>query len=188
MLRLCSFRSLRGQRWSEMGSATNLPAPLIVAVDPGLSGAIAFLRGPDDLTVEDMPVLEMKRNGKAKRDLNYAEIGRLFDCAADADALWVERVGAMIGQGTSSCFTFGKVTGAIIGAAAANFWRIHEVPPVTWRRAVGLKPGRRQGCGALAGNAPVPEALGTVRQEERRRAGGGSPDRLVRAYEELLLI
>jgi len=114
---------------------------LIVAVDPGFGGAIAFLRNGSELEIHDMPCLELKRNGKAKRDLNYTEIGRLFDCAHDADGLWVERVSSMPGQGISSAFAFGKSTGAIIGAAAAQFWRIHEIPPVTWKRAVGLRAG-----------------------------------------------
>jgi crossover junction endodeoxyribonuclease RuvC len=114
---------------------------LIVAVDPGFDGAIAFLRNGTELEVHDMPCLELTRNGKAKRALNYHEIGRLFDKSVDADALWIEGVGSMPGQGVSSVFSFGKATGAIIGAAAANFWRIHEVPPVTWKRAIGLKTG-----------------------------------------------
>ncbi len=47
----------------------------------------------------------------------------------------------MPGQGVSSMFALGKSTSAIIGAAAANFWRIDEIPPVTWKRAIGLKSG-----------------------------------------------
>ena len=113
----------------------------IVAVDPGFNGAIAFLRNGSDLEIHDMPCLELKRNGKAKRALNYHEVGRLFDLQPDADGLWVERVGSMPGQGVASCFEFGKSTGAIIGAAAANFWPVHEIPPVTWKRGVGLKSG-----------------------------------------------
>lgn len=27
-----------------------------------------------------------------------------------------------------------------IGVAAAEFWPIHEVPPTTWKRAVGIRP------------------------------------------------
>ena len=114
---------------------------LIVAVDPGFDGAIAFLRDGRELEVHDMPCLELTRNSKAKRQLNYHEIGRMFDNAHDADGLWIESVNARPGQGVSSMFAFGKSTGAIIGAAAAQFWRISEVPPATWRKAVGLKTG-----------------------------------------------
>ena len=114
---------------------------LIVAVDPGFGGAIAFLREGTELEVHDMPIHELTRNGKAKKALNYAEVARLFDCAQDAVGLWVEAVSSMPGQGVASSFAFGKSTGTIIGAAAAQFWPIHEVPPTTWKRAVGIKPG-----------------------------------------------
>lgn len=90
-----------------------------------------------------MPCLELTRNGKAKRALNYHEIGRLFskDNADGCTGIWVERVSSMPGQGISSAFAFGKSTGAIIGAAAAQFWPIHEIAPATWKRAVGIKSG-----------------------------------------------
>ena len=114
---------------------------VIVGVDPGLSGAIAFLGEGRELEIFDMPTLEVTRNRKAKRDLNYHEIGRIFEGAGDVQDFYVEGVSSMPGQGISSAFAFGKAAGAVIGVAAANFWRITEVPPVTWRRAVGLKSG-----------------------------------------------
>ncbi len=50
---------------------------LIVAVDPGFGGAIAFLRDGKDLEIHDMPCLELTRNGKAKKVLNVHEVARI---------------------------------------------------------------------------------------------------------------
>ncbi len=126
---------------------------LIVGVDPGFGGAIAFLRNGTELEVHDMPCLQLTRNGKAKRALNYHELARIFDDAGAADGMWVEAVGSMPGQGVSSSFAFGKATGAIIGAAASQFWPIHEIPPAVWKRAVGIRSGESKDASrALATN------------------------------------
>ena len=108
-----------------------------------------------------MPTLELTRNGKAKRDLNYHEIARLL--RRDGTDLVVERTRAMKGQGLSSTFAFGKATGAIIGAAAANFWRVHAVAPVTWRKAVGFKTIEVHAASRALVTHLFLEALGTIR-------------------------
>lgn len=111
---------------------------IILGVDPGLSGALAFFdTDAREFKIHDMPILRLTRNGKAKSELDLYEIARLID-AAKVDSAFVERVGSMPGQGVSSSFAFGKSTGAILGIIAAYFIPVTEVAPVTWRRGVGI--------------------------------------------------
>ncbi|MDB5393692.1 MAG: hypothetical protein JWM91_1198 [Rhodospirillales bacterium] len=72
--------------------------------------------------------------------LEQYEIARLID-AAKVDCAYVERVGSMPGQGVSTSFAFGKSAEAILGSIAANLIPVTEVPPVTWKRAMGVSAG-----------------------------------------------
>jgi crossover junction endodeoxyribonuclease RuvC len=93
---------------------------IVVGVDPGLSGAVAFLDAAGQVVgIEDVPTLALARGGKHKRDLDlHALLGLLTDRAPIGHA-FVEQVGAMPGQGVSSVFAFGKAYGAILGLLIA---------------------------------------------------------------------
>lgn len=125
---------------------------LILGCDVGLSGALAFYdTEAGSIEVHDMPVHNLARNGKAKREIDAYGLARLIDGRKGEaiTAAYVERVGSMPGQGVSSCFSFGKSAGIIIGVLAANFIPIIEVAPVTWKRGIGLQSG----CGKDAARA-----------------------------------
>lgn len=110
---------------------------IILGCDPGLSDALAILNTDTGaLVVEDIPTFALARGGKAKRDVNRAELARMIDCAQPTQA-FVEQVGAMPGQGVSSVFSFGKTYGTILGCLA--FVPVTLVAPTTWKRAVGIK-------------------------------------------------
>lgn len=110
---------------------------LVIAIDPGLSGAIAILDedGKVDL-VRDLPVI---RDGK----LSWIDGSRLQSMVMaarkgrDARAI-VERVQAMPKQGLSSSFNFGVGFGSILGVLQTLQLPIEFVTPVTWKRALGL--------------------------------------------------
>ena len=119
---------------------------IVLAIDPGLSGAIAIL-GPslDDLVVHDMPVHVLARGGKAKRDVDAVElvsIIRLAELSGALDHTFVEQVGAMPGQGLSSTFAFGKGYGIVLGALAALSVPVTTVPPQRWKKALGVPAGK----------------------------------------------
>ena len=104
---------------------------LIIGVDPGLSGAIAFYDGQrNDLKVFDMPTLALSRGGKAKREPDMVELARIVDAAGPVANAFVEQVGAMPGQGVSSVFAFGKVYGAALGILSAYFIPLTLVSPM----------------------------------------------------------
>lgn len=115
---------------------------IFLGIDPGLGGALAFY-DPDakTLAVHDMPTLALTRGGKAKREIDVYELARLVDGPIVQMAV-VERVGAMPGQGTSSMFAFGKAAGIALMACAANFIRVEEVAPATWRKTLAVPKGK----------------------------------------------
>lgn len=116
---------------------------MIVAIDPGLSGAIAHLH--DDglfCCVEDMP-----------------RVGKMVDAAGLASMLrgWrdglefsrhksfnviLEHVGAMPGQGVTSMFSFGVSFGITLGVVATLRLPLELVRPAVWKRDMGLSKNK----------------------------------------------
>ena len=109
---------------------------LIVAVDPGLSGAIAVLGPAGELELADLPVI---RDGR----LSWIDGGALQSLLIDAlrghpARAIVERVGAMPHQGVASSFTFGLTLGSILAVLQARHLAIELVTASVWKRALGL--------------------------------------------------
>lgn len=116
---------------------------IILGVDPGLEGALAWLDDAGQLQrVADMPTVRLERNGKAKRDVDAYELGRLIGGGGIIAQAIVEQVGAMPGQGVSSMFAFGRAYGTILGVLAANFIPIELVAPTKWKRAMQVPTGK----------------------------------------------
>ena len=118
--------------------------PYILGIDPGLSGAMALLSIDDGalLTICDTPTV-----GKT---LNVYGVGSWLDAHShQIKHAVVEEVHAMPGQGVSSMFKFGFVTGAIHGALGAMLIPITTVPPSTWKRQMRL-PADKDASRALA--------------------------------------
>lgn len=115
---------------------------MICGIDPGASGALAFFdveRGL--LHVEDMPVLEVVRNGKTKREVVPQMIRTILERYEPLTA-YVEQVGAMPGQGVSSMFQFGRSVGQVEGVLAGLRVPIERVTPQAWQKATGVRGGK----------------------------------------------
>jgi crossover junction endodeoxyribonuclease RuvC len=123
---------------------------IIAGIDPGLSGAVAFLDATTGtvLDIADMPTLALARGGKSKRELDAHSLARLIGDRPIGHA-FVEAVGAMPGQGVSSVFSFGKSFGVVIGVLAALEVPMTFVAPATWKRALGV-PAAKDGARARA--------------------------------------
>ena len=75
---------------------------MILGIDPGLSGAIAFLDVMNEsIVVMDMPTVELQRNGKTKREVSPVLLADMIAGKGVTQA-FVERVSAMPGQGGHS--------------------------------------------------------------------------------------
>ena len=140
---------------------------MICAIDPGYTGAIAFL-SDDGVLIEivDMPVI--KHDGKTR--IVATELAVILDSRSmDIAYLVIERVGARPGQGVTSMFNFGYGAGLVEGIAAALFVPYFHVLPQTWKRQMGVgadKGACRALCQKLWGlchhpaiAAPVPIRL-----------------------------
>lgn len=108
-----------------------------MAIDPGLSGAVA-LAGFGDFT--------LRRDFKSHRDIANA-ISSLI-AISTPHHLVVELVGARPGQGVCSMFSFGESTGVALGAlmAAAPSKTIERVAPLKWKNWYRKQLGIRKGC------------------------------------------
>lgn len=113
-----------------------------IGIDPGNSGAIAFLEG-NVVDVVDMPLMA---NGK-KQQINAHELGRIIESRfvefdKTGAMAYVERVSAMPAQGrtqgAASMFNFGMGYGVIQGVLAALQIPYTLVTPQKWKKAAGL--------------------------------------------------
>lgn len=116
---------------------------LVVGVDPGLSGAIAFLHGDQLLNVCDLPVVDVQHGKGSRKELSPA---LLHDMLIHTDIrigkAVVEHVGASPQMGTTSAFRFGENFGAIMAVLACCGIRTELVRPQAWKKALGLGPDK----------------------------------------------
>ena len=113
--------------------------PVICAIDPGASGALAFFSPvAGTLEIIDMPTVEVKRGAKMKNEISPQMLAPLINARKPGVAV-LEKVGAMPGQGSSSMFQFGRGVGMVEGIVAALQIPIEYVTPQAWQKAaVGL--------------------------------------------------
>lgn len=119
-----------------------------VGVDPGMSGAIAFLAVDGSLIdVVDMPVFVVtkKVGGKArnKSHINVHDLGDLLRPHSGCEAI-IEQVGARREDGSSQAFQFGFGAGAVHGAVGALQMPIETVTPQKWKKHFGLTADKEQ--------------------------------------------
>lgn len=115
---------------------------IIIGIDPGLSGAVAFYDTVEgSVEIHDMPTVELARNGKNKREVSAALLANILT-SRKADGAFLERVNAMTGQGVSSVFSFGRSSGIVEGILAAYDIPTTLVTPQAWQKAVGQRTGK----------------------------------------------
>lgn len=110
----------------------------ICGIDPGLSGAIAYLS--DTVKVYDMPVTpHTMGNGTVRRRIDMQTLASIFELHEGSVSLTViEEVGAMPKDGPVQAFSFGKSAGAVeMGAVFSGGKRV-TVRPSVWKMALGL--------------------------------------------------
>lgn len=124
----------------------------ILGIDPGASGALVTLvTDTNDLTIHDMPIFSVKRNGKNKVEVNVQQLAKIV-AATIPDIAVLEKVGAMPGQGVSSMFQFGRTVGMIEGVLAAANVPVVYVSPREWKahmKVSGIKDESRRAATQL---------------------------------------
>jgi crossover junction endodeoxyribonuclease RuvC len=114
-------------------------APVVLGIDPGLSGAIAALDPAGRVVaVLDMPGLE---TGNGRRILNVLALRDALHSLMPIRACWVENVSAMPTDSRVSAFAFGRSVGALEAACLLSGVPVQRVTPQVWKRAAGLPAG-----------------------------------------------
>lgn len=125
------FSTQEAEAVSSVDSLPSLAVPavrrVILGVDPGASGAIAFFRPdrPAEIEVYDTPL--------ADGQVDAAALGRMVRAAGATEAM-IERVGAMPKQGVSSTFKFGMAYGAVLAACGVLMLPLRQETPGRWKR------------------------------------------------------
>jgi crossover junction endodeoxyribonuclease RuvC len=111
---------------------------LVVGIDPGLSGAIAFLHDEQLLNVADLPVVEVQHGKGSRKELSPALLhDMLVHTEIRIAKAIVEDVNAF-GMGRTSAFRFGVNVGTILAVLACCGIRTETVTPGRWKKSMGL--------------------------------------------------
>jgi crossover junction endodeoxyribonuclease RuvC len=114
---------------------------LICGIDPGKTGAIAFVDTPGVLrAVVPMPVETPASRFKRRKlswEINWWAVTEAIR-AEKPDLVVLERQGARPGQGVSSTFVIGFQYGALTGVLAALGLPFEVVDPSVWKRGLDL--------------------------------------------------
>lgn len=112
---------------------------LILGIDPGLSGAIAFLHGDQLLHVEDLPTVDVAHGDKSRKEISPALLhDRIIHTDIKISHAMVEHVWSSPGMGVTSSFRFGQAFGCIMAVLACAGIKTHLVRPAEWKRAFAL--------------------------------------------------
>ena len=121
---------------------------IIIGIDPGISGAICFIKNGKIIDVVEMP--SMAEGKKNKRQVNGAEVTNIFNKVINTNhdkmgsrdenevKVVIEHVTAMPGQGVTSMFNFGQSFGVIKGICSALSLPIFFVRPTKWKKYFNL--------------------------------------------------
>lgn len=123
---------------------------MILGVDPGLGGALAFYDG-NELLIYDMPTFNIERNGKKKRQIDILRLQGIFKLYK-VDHAYLENVNAMPGQGVSSMFQMGRGFGQIEASIMACEFPLTYITPQKWKKDMAVpkdKDGARQRASQL---------------------------------------
>ena len=115
---------------------------VILGVDPGLAGALAFL-DPENSTMRifDMPTFTYTTTKERNKVDPYA-IAREMTAQPLSHA-YIEEVNASPQMGVVSAFSFGEGKGILLGAAAALNIPVTLVKPTNWKKILRVPADKR---------------------------------------------
>ena len=121
---------------------------MIIGIDPGCSGAIVVITETGEYV--DHLLMPTVTSGKSTR-VNGAAIADFLDRKATGHVrAFIEKVGAMPGQGVTSMFTFGHAAGVVEGVIAGAMIPYTLVTPQTWKKSSGLSGSEKDAARSMA--------------------------------------
>lgn len=116
---------------------------LILAVDPGITGAFALLdQSGTFLAVDDLPVIADQKTKWIDADAFVSALLQRLN-GQDTTAI-IERVHPMPRNGSQAAFSQGMTLGSILAALQVVRARIEFVTPQSWKRQLGLVSSKDQ--------------------------------------------
>lgn len=117
----------------------------ILAIDPGLSGALAWVSGDGHLIdVQDMPIAKIRdKNRIVAAELAALMRTHIIECVV------IEQVSSRPGEGVAGAFAFGYGAGMLEGVAATLGLPVQMFTPAKWKKAAGV-PADKNGARMLA--------------------------------------
>jgi len=112
---------------------------ILIGIDPSVSGALSVYEHKKLIEVLDMPT--MSEGKKNKKQINSAQLSLEIKKrvnGSDENAVVIEHVTAMPGQGVTSMFNFGQSFGVIKGICSALNLPVYFVRPVKWKKHFNL--------------------------------------------------
>jgi hypothetical protein len=123
---------------------------MVISVDPGTSGAIAFL-GEDGARVFDLPTIEMDTEGSVRRRIHAPALQAIVLAnipAGENDVRFVieglsaggsrGRPGEKLGSSAQTVGSQFRTRGTIEGLMECLGLEVNEVYPISWKRFYGL--------------------------------------------------
>jgi hypothetical protein len=126
----------------------------VCGIDPGLTGAVAFVwpdatQPENRLAVFDAPLIGGEFDG--------LEFAKLLD-ERGPDLVAIEFASSRPGQGVSSTFKFGKTFGQILGVVQALAFRYELVAPAVWKKRFKISPNSPKDASRLVCKRLYPDA------------------------------
>jgi crossover junction endodeoxyribonuclease RuvC len=112
---------------------------VVLGIDIGVQGAIAVLEDGKLITVHDMPVLQ--EGPKNRRSVNAPLLAGII-ATSHATKVYVEHVGPLPSDGHVGAFAFGRSRGVVEGVCAGLSVPVAFITAPTWKRLVGIAPGK----------------------------------------------
>lgn len=145
---------------------------IVVGIDPGLTGALAFIGCAGGVALEDMPTLDLPGDGLVKRRVDgraLADVVRRHCPADQAVAVFCEAVGTMGGR-NNAVQTQGSLLRSL-GAIEAVFdmlrWPCMPVLPQTWQAFYKLRGKKTE----TRARGEMPAAMKVARELYPQAAG-----------------
>lgn len=150
-----------------------------ISIDPGMSGCLVVI--DETGTLKDHHFFQHTMIGKSKR-IDIARTAAFIRDLGDIERCFIEKVGAMPGQGVTSMFNFGHAAGALEGCVAAMGLPLSHITPQAWKRTFGLI-----GCDKDAARAKVALRFPHYKELQLKGKGQAISDAVLIAYHALNL-
>jgi len=119
---------------------------IVLGIDPGLTGALAFMENETAQLVAlyDFPLNQRKVGKRMQRRVAWQRLlsPEMRVLLLDTDQAFIEDVHAMPGQGVSSSFNFGRTVGGTEATMAAFSIPVTFVTPQAWQKRAGVVGGK----------------------------------------------